>query len=213
MSKSPLISTMSLVFVPSLRCVSKMCPLKNKKKEPLGRNLSWLRFRMYMVWNAQRCGQHVCMTLVMIEHPALQFKERCDSAMPCATVQLKFLRHAPEISVKWIYWTQLESASSEHLQWISHGSGQIWQAGATFHRMAQAFHQLLPSGLATNNIPPKYSWTSCQHWIKTFHRRPNVSHFPYRPHLLNPYFPQGCTTANQIWELSPNLGIGPSSPP
>jgi hypothetical protein len=31
-----------------------------------------------------------------------------------------------------------------------------------------------------------------------FHRRPNVSNFAYQPHLLNPYFPQGCTTANQI---------------
>jgi hypothetical protein len=64
---------------------------KKKKKELLGRNLSRLRFRMYMVWNAQKCGQHVCMALVMIEHPGRAFKKvlqvRCDSAMPCATVQ------------------------------------------------------------------------------------------------------------------------------
>lgn len=90
MTKSPL-STWICVFVPSLQCVSEMWPFKKKKKkEPLGRSLSGLRFRMYMVWNAQKCGQHVCMALVMIEHPGRAFKKvlqvRCDSAMPCATV-------------------------------------------------------------------------------------------------------------------------------
>jgi hypothetical protein len=81
-----------------------MCSFK-KKKEPLGRFLSRLRFRMYMVWNAQKCGQCVCTTLVISEHPACTPKKvlqgRCYSTMPCATV---FSAYIPKVWISTL-WT------------------------------------------------------------------------------------------------------------